>query len=33
MYDAGRNCCRWYERFERKFRLDPDFLTRSEDKL
>ncbi|WIA11762.1 hypothetical protein OEZ85_011856 [Tetradesmus obliquus] len=24
---------RWYERFERKFRLDPDFLTRNQDKI
>lgn len=24
---------RWLERFERRFRLDPDFLTRDTDKL
>lgn len=23
---------RWLQRFERKFRLDPDFLTRQEEK-
>jgi hypothetical protein len=25
--------CRWLLRFENKFRLDPDFLTRQADKL
>lgn len=26
------SACRWLQRFERKFRLDPDFLTRQDEK-